>query len=435
MAKVKYSFAQWCRDNKHEDWLDLWDCELNNCSPEDISYGSKKKYWFKCKRKIHNSEQKSICVLTDKRRVDVLFCNKCRSFGQYLLDEFGKNGIDLYWSDKNNIDPFAISKYYKNKIFIKCPNCGFEYKNYTYRLIDNHFSCKACGDGFSWGSKFVLSVLRQLKNKCDFNIKSEHVFDWSCKNDEYGEKIYDFYIPLYNAIIEVHGGQHYVRNGFKSTGGRTLEEEQSNDLFKYNLAIKNNIEQERYIVINAMKSDVDWIKTSIMNSTMPILFNFKECDIDWVECSKFASSSLLIECCNLWNSGLRSSFLIGDKLGINEHTAILYLKRGNYIGECIYKSSDLRNLSDRKPIICSENNFIFDSATTCELYSEKIFGCLLYRESIRTVINNKLSLHGYHFKYITKEEFLQIQRSDPSHAFGEVYFYDINDPKGENLTF
>lgn len=53
MTKVKYSFAQWCRDNGHEDWLDLWDYELNDCSPENVAYKSNKKYWFKCINKTH----------------------------------------------------------------------------------------------------------------------------------------------------------------------------------------------------------------------------------------------------------------------------------------------------------------------------------------------------------------------------------------------
>lgn len=46
--KVKYSFAQWCFDNNHQEWLELWDYELNGMSPENVTYGMRKKCYFKC---------------------------------------------------------------------------------------------------------------------------------------------------------------------------------------------------------------------------------------------------------------------------------------------------------------------------------------------------------------------------------------------------
>lgn len=46
--KVKYSFAEWCRDNNHQEWLDLWDYELNGVGPDDVTYGMRKKCHFKC---------------------------------------------------------------------------------------------------------------------------------------------------------------------------------------------------------------------------------------------------------------------------------------------------------------------------------------------------------------------------------------------------
>ena len=49
-VKVKYSFAEWCKDNNHQDWLDRWDYELNEVGPENVASGSNKKYYFKCPR-------------------------------------------------------------------------------------------------------------------------------------------------------------------------------------------------------------------------------------------------------------------------------------------------------------------------------------------------------------------------------------------------
>ena len=61
-TKVKYSFAEWCKDNGHEDWLSLWDYELNDVKPDEVAYKSGKKYWFKCPRGIHESELKKYVI-------------------------------------------------------------------------------------------------------------------------------------------------------------------------------------------------------------------------------------------------------------------------------------------------------------------------------------------------------------------------------------
>ena len=55
------SFYQWCIEHSRQGVLDRWDYELNRCSPNDISYGSNNKYWFKCDKYVeHKSELKRI---------------------------------------------------------------------------------------------------------------------------------------------------------------------------------------------------------------------------------------------------------------------------------------------------------------------------------------------------------------------------------------
>lgn len=463
------SFEQWCIDNNHLDWLDLWDYNLNKINPDQVSYGSGKKYYFKCKRGIHQSEQKIIHVLT--RKNSNLYCNQCNSFGQYLLDEFGENGIDLYWSIKNTIDPFSIGKNSETKVFIKCINncchpdylvrpsnfyhnnrcpvcsnhqiipgindvatthpqyikyfknqedatyisissnkmvefkcydCGYEYNRSMNEAERLHFSCPMCSDGISYPEKFVSSFIHQLKNKYNFDFYTHHIFCWS-KNlgDKYCNRIYDFYIKyMSDIIIEVHGEQHYNGSFHNSVGGRTLEEEQSNDAFKYNLAISNGIDKKNYIVIDARKSNKDWIKRSIMKSNLPLIFGFSENDINWGLCDEFACSNVVKIACDMWNNGI-SITEISKSLCKHIDTTRRYLQHGSESGWCEYTSD-----WNIKPIICINNNYIFASSKICSSLSDDIFNKHISRESIKAAANGKnKTAGGFMFKYISRQEF------------------------------
>jgi len=51
-------------DNNEEETLSLWDYDLNKLNPNEIFYGTIKKYYFKCPRNIHKSELKKINSFT-----------------------------------------------------------------------------------------------------------------------------------------------------------------------------------------------------------------------------------------------------------------------------------------------------------------------------------------------------------------------------------
>ena len=118
MAKPKKSFYDWCIENNHEDWLELWDYMLNGLSPKEIAYASNKKYYFKCPRGIHKSELKQINNLIKRKKI---ICNQCESFGQWLIDIYGKDALERYWDyEKNTKNPFEISKCSREKVWIFC---------------------------------------------------------------------------------------------------------------------------------------------------------------------------------------------------------------------------------------------------------------------------------------------------------------------------
>ncbi len=96
-------------------------------------------------------------------------------------------------------------------------------------IPSNGFSCKRCGDGISYGEKFVYSMLCELN--IDFITQLSHItFSW-CEKYKY-----DFYIPSINTIVEVHGRQHY----FDEESAKPLEK---NTKFEFSIVTKNDIKE------------------------------------------------------------------------------------------------------------------------------------------------------------------------------------------------
>ena len=121
--------------------------------------------------------------------------------------------------------------------------------------------------GGSYPERFMNAVLESMH----IEFYREQVFPWS------KGKRYDFYIPGMNAIIEVHGAQHY-EGGFEYFGGHNLEQERENDSQKEQAAKKNGI--LNYIVVNAMSSAFAYLKNSLCsNADFGKLFNLHT--IDW----------------------------------------------------------------------------------------------------------------------------------------------------------
>lgn len=143
MAKFTKSFYQWCIDNKREDLLNSWDYDLNKCTPKDVPCGSHKKYFFKCERRLHDSEDKMIYKLINGKIN--LKCNSCNSFGQYLIDTYGENGVEKLWDCEKNgkLDPFKIPKSCKKKVWLKCQE-DKTHGSYLIRCNDFNLGSSRC---------------------------------------------------------------------------------------------------------------------------------------------------------------------------------------------------------------------------------------------------------------------------------------------------
>jgi len=369
------SFFDWCYENLSKEEADKimlrWDYELNidkyenKLSPKDVCFSSngfdKKGYWFKCLEHFeHKSELKNINTFTSG--IGSIKCIRCNT-----ISITHSNYICFLVNKK---DAYKYSYGSREKILMKCPNCGHEKKMSLNTLINSGFGCKKCGDGVSFCEKFMFNLLEQLLNK-DFQTQlSKTTFKWCLKFK------YDFYINKINTIIETHGIQHY-EGGFdkiKSTKHiKTLEEEQNNDEKKENLAIKNGI--DNYIILDCRYSELNWIKNSILNSELPILLNFKEEDIDWLKCHEYACNSLVKEVCNLWNNGIKSTKEIGELLKKGNTAIVKYLKQGAILGWCDYDPKQCLY----KEVICLNTNEVFngviEASKKCNIIKTSIYKC------------------------------------------------------------
>lgn len=95
---------------------------------------------------------------------------------------------DLEILEQTHISTKNKKKYRAYKYL--CKNCGHIGKAYAQEMETKR--CPKCGDGISYGEKFMYAVL----SYAGYDFETQHVFEWSKgENGLKGMKKYDFYIP------------------------------------------------------------------------------------------------------------------------------------------------------------------------------------------------------------------------------------------------
>lgn len=375
-----------------------------------------KYYKYKC----------NICGYDDGWTTESLLLNRkdgcacCR--GIITVPEINSIWITDRWMCNLGVSEKDAKKYTRGsgkKITVKCPDCGNK-KEIPIDSIRGYKSINCvCGDSYSYPEKFTIYILNQLG--VDFKTQlNKTIFDWC---DKYR---YDFYLPNYNVIIEVHGKQHYT-NGFNGVGGKTVEEEQMNDKIKKELAINNGIKDENYIVIDCRYSELDYIKNSIINSKLNELFDLSK--VDWIKCEEFALKNIVKEVCSYWNDN-NDNLTTGDLarfFKLSPNTVTKYLKKGSKLGWTLYNPKQemirVAKINGQKsrernsiPIAVIKNGSIvgsFNSIKELSELSEEILGIKLNRSCIGDVVRGKREYHkGFTFKYISdgeREDYLKLQ--------------------------
>ena len=307
-------------------------------------------------------------------------------------------------------EAIKYSRGYCTRMKFQCPFCG-EISSETYIsniLRDHGFSCK-CKSGISYPEKFMKSFFESLGIDYIYQLRKLH-FSW-IKNYKY-----DFYLPKYNCIIEVHGAQHYKESNYFRI---TLEEQKKIDKNKENLAKKNNI--QNYFTINASYGYFEWIKKSIL-SNKEFLELLEYPYIDWdnikINIDKYNINSLN-DIVNVWNenknlSQKEVSNMVGHSISYTRGILQIAEKNG-FLKETVSKRAKrLIATSSKKPIYCSQLNLFFNCLNTLKQHEDALFHCHLSTYGIYRSLNKEVDNYkGYSFSHIPKEEFEEVKHKTP----------------------
>lgn len=173
-----------CLKNTHPDLIKEWNYEKNKIKPDEVTCGSKKRAWWKCK-KCHyewntpiSERQKYNCPKCkeskgEKKIAKILEDLKIRYKREYKFKELGQKRFDFALFQKNKRKPCAIIEYHGRQ--------HYEPVRFSFKMSD-----KKCKDNLK-----NLKISDKLKKQycIDNNIKYLEI---SYKNKELKETIKDF---------------------------------------------------------------------------------------------------------------------------------------------------------------------------------------------------------------------------------------------------
>lgn len=291
------------------------------------------------------------------------------------------------------------------KIKVKCPDCGKEKEVVIYNLYKNHSIGCTCSDNIPYPERILISLLEQLNIKYKYQLTSKDK-KW-CENVRY-----DFYFVYDNSeyVIETDGAFHKNDN---KMNGITICQSQENDRYKDVLAEKNNVTMVR---LDCEFSNLEYIKNSILKSTLLQIFKLKEDDIDWNKCEEFALSNLCKKACEIKRDNPNMTTTdIGEIMNLSNGTIGVYLKKGSKIWDwCEYNPKSERTKSilkvgkmNSKPVEIYKNGIklgTFASAMELSRQSKVLFGVKLGRGSIYLICSGKQCspYKGFTFSYVNE---------------------------------
>ncbi len=144
----KDSFGQWLIDTYGDNAIEKYWSPKNIVDPFEISPQSNKKVWILCQEHEYHNDNGGYLVIPYSfyRGTRCPYCSRTNgkvhpkdSFGQWLINVFGEDAIDKYWSSKNNVNPFEIAPNTHRKIWILCQDKEYHNDNDGYEITPNKF--------------------------------------------------------------------------------------------------------------------------------------------------------------------------------------------------------------------------------------------------------------------------------------------------------
>ena len=135
--------------------VDCWDYDKNKKSPNEITKGTHKKYWFKCDNCPHSFQLNPKSITSKSKGIWCPYCcvgsntfckDSCKHCFQTSFASFegktikGKLKVDCWDYDKNKKSPNEITKGTHKKYWFKCDNCP----HYFEKAICNVGWCPYC---------------------------------------------------------------------------------------------------------------------------------------------------------------------------------------------------------------------------------------------------------------------------------------------------
>lgn len=231
---VTKSFYDWCIENNRMDLNDRFDEEKNGCTTKEVGYKSNLKWWFKCSRGLHDSEQYYMTNITNKPNKNIK-CRKCNSVAQVVIDQFGENYLWSHWHYSNTMSPWDIpSGSGKIYVTIQCDKKGYHVYSQVASSFAKGVGCPYCINrkvhpNDSLAALYPEVILRwsdkNKKSPYEYSPHSESKVWLKCqsgKHDDYLQKIanavtYEFRCPdcsLEETSKKMRGdGCHFWKGG------------------------------------------------------------------------------------------------------------------------------------------------------------------------------------------------------------------------------
>ena len=248
------------------------------------------------------------------------------------------------------------------------------------------------GDGISYPEKVGRALFPLVDNNCKYQYSPK----WA------NGKKYDFYLPKYNMIIELHGSQHYKARGF-------MEDQVENDTYKRDLAKDNGI--TTYYEINCSKSVFSFIKENITE-----IKDIDWSNIDWDYVSNKAELDIVKAMCDYKKENPKANIKeLSELFEVSTHAVRTYIEKGSDLGWCEYNFRELQykangerykgkgNPNPSKTILAFKDGVLvgkYESLNECCNPELNGLGIKFDKSSVSNVCNGKRKhTKHYTFKY------------------------------------